>query len=179
MADLGAIARPNGRIATAAWAIKSSLLWQNQTPYAWNGLVEANGAYPASLFAIKSAVLWQNTGGPHAYEVRTNALSEQSLFSVPWYRFLTDNVSLSVQASLYDCNGSIYGKVTITAIRQPNARVHLLEGNEMTVVGLKYTNALGEYRFDGLPKSFSNFTILVDDPTGQYNQGRLDNLTPV
>lgn len=176
MADLGAIARPNGRDVSTLHSIRASLLWQNGTPYAWAGVVYPNPS--TDFYAIKSANLWQNAGTfNYLTTLRPNGFPAHAHYFIPWYKFLY-TPTLAAQ-SAFDCNGSIYGKVTITGIRQPNAEVRLLEGNEMTVIGLKYTNALGEYRFDGLPLSFTNFTILVDDPTGQYNQGRLDNMTPV
>jgi hypothetical protein len=175
MADLGAVARPNGRIVTAMYVVKFPLLWQT------TGRLGAisNGFKVNSFFAYYSALVWQKSGqGNASFGADPNGRGAAAQFYIPWYTFLVVNGSLVAQKA-YNCNGSIYGKVTISAIRQKNARVWLIDGGELGHVGMQFTNSLGEYRFDGLPKEYTNFTILVDDPTGQYNQGRLDNLTPV
>ena len=129
------------------------------------------------LPAVKFMLLWQNVG-TYSPAAKTSAVREKSLFYVSWYNWLPYNNTWMTQQT-YNVNGSIYGKVTISGIRQPKARVRLFDGGEFQIIGMMFTDALGEYRFNGLPKEYTNFTIMVDDPTGQYNQGRLDNLTPV
>lgn len=171
MADQGAIGAPNGRPADVETTIKFSLLWQNTGvgPYvAW-----PNGRPAAIETAIKFPLLWQNTGmGP--YVAWPNGKPAGAIYAVPWDNWLAPTLQSEVA---YNRNGYITGVITNQTIPVPNARVVLLAEDTVEIAST-FTNSVGVYRFDGLYKGYSNYTVLVSDPTGVFNLGRLDNMTP-
>jgi hypothetical protein len=171
MADQGAIGGPNGRPADVETAVKFPLLWQNTGigPY----VAFPNGKPAGVETAIKFSLLWQNSGiGP--YVAFPNGMPAAAYYSAPWDQWLTPTLQAEV---LYNRNGYITGIITNQTIIVPNAEVFLL-AEDSVLLARTFADAAGVYRFDGLYKGYSNYTVLAIDPTGVFNLGRLDNMTP-
>jgi len=203
MADQGAIGRPNGGPQTAYFASKFSSLWQNdgtavpvllgdpngvecakytsvRYPLLWQNIpvdsytVRPNGVEVGDANAVKFPLLWQNDG---IYPVRgmPNAIEGGDVYAVPWYNWYIPTLVLQ---GVLNCNGSIYGTVTSGGLPVVNARVQLETGWGLLLENT-FTNAAGFYRFDGLILTYTDYSIIVPDPTNTFNLGRLDNMTPV
>ena len=163
VADL--IAGPNGSPAGAHYSVKFDNLWQQlgTSPYV------ANAASAASYWAVKFAGLWQQLGtGPYV------ATSISTTTGVPldaWY-----NASLPA-AYTVNRNGYITGVITTLSTPTPNVRVFLHNGVDL-LLATAFSSSVGVYRFNGLVKSYTDYTVIALDPTNTYNLGRLDNLTP-
>lgn len=168
MADQGAIGWPNGYVADTYSAIKFDSLWQNtgfdiKTPC-------TNGVSELSYWAVKFDGLWQNNGmGPYVSNSAIPAVS-----GVPWEFWFAQTLPLQFT---HNRNGYITGNITSQTVPVPYANVTLNNGWGLLLAATR-ADINGTYRFDGLNKGYSDYTVLVSDPTATFNLGRLDNLTP-
>ena len=88
---------------------------------------------------------------------------------------ITANVYVASNAQDYQ-GGSIRGQVTNTGIAYPCV-VSVHERASRRVIESKQTDAVGNYRFDKLSRSF-HFFVMATDPASQSNAVIEDRIKP-
>lgn len=65
-----------------------------------------------------------------------------------------------------DKNGQIVGTVTENTVPVANVAVFLMWRPTMARVARTFTDANGDYRFEGLDRTLSNYVVVCQDPPG-------------